>query len=255
MESCLKFLILRVLIIIALSVGTANAAVVSYAFSGSVNRITEVRPILAEDGTTWSFANVQKTTMPGYEVSVTEKIAGYFSYDTSAPLNDYWQPDLETFGTYLLYRGAGSSSLSFERTGIAFTSNPSNSEAIMFVANDASSFDRWDYFAFGTAVTSPNSVSSLVVSLIDRNATAFNGSGIPTDLDGRFQFGVPNFPELRLTMDFSDRSQVHVEAMFDSLTMLSDHNEVPEPASALVICAALAAMAIARSRRKFSLKE
>ena len=129
--------------------GISNATVVEYGFSATITSMFE------HDGASGVNTYVNSSTFPGSIISNGGLITGIFEYDTAAPLSPYYQPDVQTSGTYQLYTQSGANQrihFTVAQSGLTYTSStlPYLNTTIQ-VANNASTFSGWDIFAIGNS--------------------------------------------------------------------------------------------------------
>lgn len=218
--------------------GAASATEVTYNFTATIQSMFEY------DGQTKLNTTVTSSTMPGVLISDGSTIHGQFSYDTAAPLGSY-QPAPEKEGSYQLYSGTVTSTLTFDQNGFVYQSDPNPWLTTMQVANDAASRSGWDTFSLETsAAYSPVTFQMMDIHLYDSSGNVFDSSAIPFDLPlSQFSYADIDYSWLRQ----SDGSQFHASSSITSLTLATP---VPEPSTYALLAMGAVVSTVVRRKKK-----
>lgn len=223
--------IASVLLASLLAVGTAQATVITYNFTATVQSMFE------HDGATGVNTTVNSSVMPGVLFANGDTMHGRFTYDTDTALSPYYQAPVPSQGTYQLYADSqrqNSADVTFDRTGFTLPSSPISS---IQVADDASTFSGWDIFYAGAGAIFPSgSYQGLTIDLFDSSGKVFANSALPDLLPlAGFSYANVDFAWLRI----SDGGQMHASGAITSLS-LAEPTSVPEPDAFLMLLTGLA---------------
>ncbi|MDY7547257.1 PEP-CTERM sorting domain-containing protein [Glaciimonas sp. CA11.2] len=237
MKTVLQFTLLAT--VIAAS-SAAHATLVTYDFTDTITSMFEY------NGTTKAITNVTSSSMSGVAFSNGDTAHGTFSYDTATVLSPYYQPPAQAQGSYVLYYGPMSSTLTFDKSMFVYNSV---SDGLIQVADNASSFSGWDVFYLGTgAAYSPLTFQSMTLNLFDSSGQVFSSAAVPRTLPlSGFSYADVDYTWLRQ----SDGSQMHISSKITSLEM-EPSLPVPEPGTYTLLLGGLGLMGFMGRRRKFS---
>nr|WP_315212360.1 PEP-CTERM sorting domain-containing protein [uncultured Duganella sp.] len=210
---------------------SAQAAVVSYDFTATINAIQE--------GTfTDSQSSVISSAKAGTSYSIGDIVHGHFEYDTQTGLLNY-QPAQSPFGTHLLYEDAGAKNKLVATTSSGATLPAVSPPPLLQVRDDVEPGS--DIFAIGRVDYLDSAYQTTSVLLIDPSANWLNSSAIPSSLLG-YSYGLFKTDYFFL----NDRSSLGVSA---SITSLTPTSPVPEPASYVMLLAGLLTVVYFRRAR------
>ena len=238
--------------ILAVSINqNANATNITFAFTASITTLFEY------DKSTDKNHYVSSSTFAGKNMSVGDSVIGNLSFDTDAPLSQYYQPPIPQFGTYTLYTNYGPGQNINFSVGSSGTTYSSSAKAddytLIQVANDATTFSGSDIFSLSNSAGYDSvMLQTATLNLFDNTAKAFNSSAIPTNLSlSSFQYTNLDGGWLRQ----SDGNQLHLQANLNTLTPLS--SPVPELNGQLAWLLGLASISLSAGlpRRERSLSK
>ncbi|MES2148527.1 MAG: PEP-CTERM sorting domain-containing protein [Pseudomonadota bacterium] len=237
--------IIRGLVAIALAglAWNANAIVVTYGFTATLQKLT----LVSSGG--GNQTDVDSSTLPGALVSTGEKIVGRVYYDTGAILSGT-QPSQPSSGTQQSY-GSDSANTNIEfffvNTGLLFgdSGSPPNSSIIQ-VGDDNSDVAGADTLFIGAISSKLNQVTFSMLSLRNLTGLAVQGGGIPPALEA---FDLSSAALAGIWINQSSNEALAYWATLDSLWRL-ESADVPEPGSLAMLMLGLAALGVARLRHR-----
>ncbi|NRR32562.1 PEP-CTERM sorting domain-containing protein [Oxalobacteraceae bacterium] len=221
--------------------GSAEAKVVSYDFTVTVQHIVEMD--------NFNPVYVQSSTRPGALVSVGEQVHGSFSYDTDTPFSLVYQPPAQAQGNWVLYSDPAHYKnpidAVFQNSGLHSTAPgmPTTSNNSVQVADNATTFQNGDVFWLGNSASYQGEIFTNSIILGDSTGAVFNSTTIPDDLNlTHFNYGSYAFSRMS-----ADGRWVEVDADFTSLTLSPP--PVPEPSTYLMFGAGAMLLAWRRKSR------
>lgn len=222
--------------------GSAEAKVVSYDFTITVDHIVEmdnnVNPVY-----------VQSSTRPGALVTVGEKVHGTFSFDTDTPKSVFYQPPAQAQGSWVLYSDPANYKnpidAAFLNSGL-HTTVPAGVKvnSTVQVLDNATVLNNGDGFWLSNSASYKGEIFTNLILLGDSTGAAFNSAAIPGQLNlSQFNYGSYGFSRMS-----ADNKWVEVDCDFTTLT-LSPTAPVPEPSTYLMFGAGLMLLAWRRKSR------
>ncbi|MQA38540.1 PEP-CTERM sorting domain-containing protein [Rugamonas aquatica] len=222
--------------------GAAEAKVVTYDFTITVQHITEM-----DHGANPVY--VQSSTRPGALVSVGEQVHGTFSFNTETPLSVVYQPPVQANGTWLLYSDSvnykNPIDAVFQNSGL-HTTLPAGVKvnSTVQVADNATTFHNGDVFSLINSASYKGEIFTHNIELGDSTGAVFNSAAIPQALNfSQFNYGSYGFSRMSV-----DGLWVEVDGDISSLT-LSPAPAVPEPSTYLMLGAGVLLLAWRRKAR------
>ena len=191
--------------------GTANAALLTFQYSGVVTDTY----YSDKNGFDPNIAHID-----GYDVLRGYAVGGTLFYDSS---NSLWLTHRLGFNAYL---GTGSISVEISRNGFLFQSSSADNPQFL-VGNNSRLYNGADFFTFSsfTAFDVPELYATFF--LVDSTGSVFSSAALPTELD------LSRFSQRTLTQYFQ---RGEIESQFTAnITSLKLINAVPEPSSALLL--------------------
>ncbi|MYM21610.1 PEP-CTERM sorting domain-containing protein [Duganella sp. FT135W] len=205
-----------------LTLGSAQAEVITYEFTATITSIAQFDPSLP--------FRVDSVNILGNTVRTYDTVHGIMSYDTSAPI---WTIQKRVPVPIVFYKDMGHMSLSFQG-GLNFDSTAFPETPQMAILNNSTTYEGGDGISFSTASRiDPDQHANIF--LFDQTGTAFNNTALPTNLD------LNRFDQRSLTYDFgSDDHTIEVSATVTSIQLIS---AVPEPSTGMLMMAGLSLLA------------
>lgn len=222
--------------------GSAEAKVVSYDFTITVDHIVEmdnnVNPVY-----------VQSSTRPGALVTVGEKVHGTFSFDTDTPKSPFYQPPAQAQGSWVLYSDPAHYKnpidAVFQNSGL-HTTVPDGVKvnSTVQVIDSATVLHNGDGFWLSNTASYKGEIFTNLIILGDSTGNAFSSAAIPGQLSlNQFNYGSYSFSRMS-----TDHKWVEVDCDFTTLT-LSPPAPVPEPSTYLMFGAGAMLLAWRRKSR------
>lgn len=215
----------------------AQAAIVSYQFTASVNSIAEI------PGDTDTVNFLSSSSLAGPRISIGDSWTGTFSYDTDMQLGTY-QPPQPAQGAHTMYKGFAQTTIKDARTGLSFESTLPYpwSTGSLIIWNEATNVGSDIFWMYSESNASANGNEFGSVWLNDRNGSTFGDATIPLALS------LNDFLSASVSYEFSQRgtgNYMHAEAWLLSLTPVI---AVPEPATYAMLALGLAFIGARRQR-------
>lgn len=200
------------------TIGIANSAPVSFAFSAKVDSMFE------HNGETKVNTTVSTSSFAGAIINQNDPIEGVLTFDADAPLSPYFQPDPGANGTYKIYQ-SNLPTPTFEYSIGSSIKLKTTGSAHIQVADNASTFSGHDIFYIeSSGGYNPTLFFLATLSLFDNNGLSFDNGSVPSRLN------VDNFYYKSFHAGWvrqSDGSQLNVSAQLTSLDFIA--TSVPEP--------------------------
>lgn len=218
----------------------AQAAVLAYRYTATIVSIVET------DLSSGSSQAPRESSFAGPAIRVGDLVTGVMRYDTAAQLQSDWV-DPDTGVRTMAYRGSAADFMSFDVAGTSFRfdSDPPNGTSYVRNADALAGNAAPDQFERIMASHGPDTTIDHYLSLLDAEATAFQDSLMPVQLD-------PALFESKTMRTLFRHIAEDREMVFESTITSFDRIDapVPEPGVLLLLAAGAGGLLAARRRAR-----